>query len=45
METINKRKKKSEEQRKKENAEYIANLKKNAPKKEKSLMHLLLKKQ
>ncbi len=41
METLTKKNEKSEEQRKKENAEYIANLKKNAPQRKRSLMHLV----
>ena len=37
MDTIHNRQKKTEEQRKKENAEYIANLKKNAPKRKRDI--------
>lgn len=38
---LTERNKKSEEERRRENAEYIANLKKNASKKKRSLLHLV----
>jgi hypothetical protein len=41
MKPLTKRKEKNEEERRRENAEYIANLKDHAPKRKGSLMHLV----